>query len=85
MISFGPIIVGLIFGLVIGYSFRKSEYFNYSSLLAIFLLLIVVAVLEGSFPFYAHMPISVGFLAASVGLILGKVLFGRKDNSKKDS
>lgn len=85
MISWGPIIIGLIFGLVVGFSFRKNEYFNNSSLLVIFIFLIIVSCLEGEFPFYENSPISLGFLAASLGIVMGKLLFGRKENSNKNS
>ncbi|WP_295722398.1 energy-converting hydrogenase B subunit J [uncultured Methanobrevibacter sp.] len=85
MISWGPIIVGLIFGLVVGFSFRKNEYFNYSSLLFMFIFLLIISCLEGEFPFYENLPISLGFFSASLGLVIGKLLFGRKENSNKNS
>ncbi len=85
MISWGPIIFGFIFGLIVGFSFRKTEYFNNTSLLVIFIFLIILSYLEGSFPFYTDTSFSLGVLATSCGLVIGKLLFGRKDNSNMDS
>lgn len=85
MISWGPIIFGLIFGLIVGVSFRKTEYFNNTSLLVVFIFLIILSYLEGSFPFYTDTSFSLGFLATTFGLIIGNLLFGRKYNSNNDS
>ena len=85
MISWGPIIFGFIFGLIVGLSFRKTEYFNYTSLFVVFIFLIILSYLEGSFPFYTDASVSLGFLTTTFGLIIGNLLFGRKDNSNMDS
>ncbi|OWT33134.1 energy-converting hydrogenase B subunit J [Methanobrevibacter sp. 87.7] len=81
MISWGPIIFGFIFGCIIGSRFRLDDYFNKTSLLVVFILALVVAYLEGAFPFYNDFVFSTGFASAAIALVITNLIFGRKKNS----
>ena len=77
MLVYGPIIFGLIIGFILGTRFRSSEYFTTSSLIMIFIIAILMAWQLGNFPYYTDLPIATGFVAAAIGIIFGKLIFGR--------
>lgn len=81
MINLGPIIFGLVFGFVIGFRLRYTEYFTNSSLIVMFIILVLVGCLEGAFPYYTDFSFSTGFIAAAIALVLSKLIFGRKRNT----
>lgn len=81
MINWGPIIFGFIFGCIIGSRFRLDNYFNKTSLLVIFIVALVVAYLEGAFPFYTDFKFATGFVSAAIALVITNLIFGRKKNS----
>lgn len=80
IISYGPIIFGLILGLIIG-SQAKLKFgdtkFTLTSVIAIIIAGIIVAWQAGNFPFYTDLPISTAFLSALIGIIAGSLLFAR--------
>ena len=78
MLSLGPIIFGLILGLVIGSQIKlgvSDTHFTLGSFVVIFIAGIVVAWQSGNYPFYTDLPISTAFLAALIGIFVGKLLF----------
>ena len=80
MISLGPIIFGLILGLIIGSQIRlnvSDAKFTLGSFVVILIAGIIVAWQLGNFPFYTALPISTGFLSALIGIFVGKLLFAR--------
>ena len=80
MLSLGPIIFGLILGLVIGSQIKlgvSDTHFTLGSFVVIFIAGIVVAWQSGNYPFYTDLPISTAFLAALIGIFVGKLLFVR--------
>lgn len=80
MLSLGPIIFGLILGLVIGSQIKlgvSDTHFTLGSFVVIFIAGIVVAWQSGNYPFYTDLPISTAFLAALIGIFVGKLLFAR--------
>lgn len=81
MISWGPIIFGFIFGLIIGSRFRLDRYFNKSSLCVILIFGLIVAFFEGNYPFYTDFNISTGFVSAIIALVIMNLIFSRKENS----
>ncbi|WP_409198400.1 energy-converting hydrogenase B subunit J [Methanobrevibacter acididurans] len=86
MIIIGPILFGLIIGLVIGSRIRTDAKVNIGltggSILLLFIVAILMAWQLGNFPYYSDFPVATGFVSAFIGLILGKFLFGRsKENS----
>ncbi len=80
MISLGPIIFGLILGLIIGSQIRlnvSDAKFTKASFAVIFIAVILVAWQSGNFPFYTDVPISTAFLSAAIGIFVGQLLFAR--------
>ena len=71
MISLGPIIFGLIFGLIIGSQIKlnvSDAKFTLASFVVILIAGIIAAWQLGNFPF---------FLSALIGIFVGKLLFAR--------
>ena len=80
MLSLGPIIFGLILGLVIGSQIKlnvSDAKFTVSSFVVILIAGILVAWQAGPYPFYTDLPISTAFLSALIGIFVGKLLFAR--------
>ena len=80
MLSLGPIIFGLILGIVIGSQIKlgvSDAHFTIGSFVIIFIAGIVVAWQSGNYPFYTDLPISTAFLAALIGIFVGKLIFAR--------
>lgn len=80
MLSLGPIIFGLILGLIIG-SQIKLDIGGVKFTLASFVVIVIVGIIMawqiGNFPFYTDLPISTAFLSALIGIFVGKLLFAR--------
>ena len=80
MLSLGPIIFGLILGLIIGSQIKlnvSDAKFTKASFIVILFAVIIVAWQSGNFPFYTDVPISTAFLSAAIGIFVGKLLFAR--------
>ena len=80
MISFGPIIFGLIFGLIIGSQIRLNNndtHFTLGSFIVIFIAGLIVAWQAGNYPFYKDLPLSTAFMSALIGIFVGKLVFAR--------
>ena len=80
MLSLGPIIFGLILGIVIGSQIKlgvSDTHFTIGSFVVIFIAGIVVAWQSGNYPFYTDLPVSTAFLSALIGIFVGKLLFAR--------
>ena len=80
MISFGPIIFGLILGLIIGSQIKLKTgdtAFTISSFILIFIAGIIVAWQSGNYPFYTDFGFSTAFLSALIGIFAGKIIFAR--------
>ena len=80
MISFGPIIVGLLLGVIIGSQIKMGSVdakFTLASFVVIFIAGIVAAWQLGNYPFYTDFPISTAFLSALIGIFVGKIIFAR--------
>jgi energy-converting hydrogenase B subunit J len=84
MIVVGPILFGFILGIIIGSRIRSDANLNIGLTKgAIFLLLIVAVLIAwqlGNFPYYTDFPVATGFVAAFIGLVCGKLLFGKSKN-----
>ena len=80
MLSLGPIIFGLILGLVIGSQIKlnvSDAKFTLESFVFILIAGIIVAWQSGNYPFYTDLPISTAFLSALIGIFVGKLIFAR--------
>ena len=43
-----------------------------------FIMAVIVAYFLGPFPYYYDVPLASGFVACALGIIMGKLIFGRK-------
>jgi len=80
MLSLGPIIFGLILGLVIGSQIKlnvSDTRFTLAAFIMILIAGIIVAWQSGNFPFYTDLPVSTAFLSALIGIFVGKLIFAR--------
>ena len=80
MLSLGPIIFGLILGVVIGSQIKLNNIdakFTKASFIIILIAGIIVAWQSGNYPFYTDLPISTAFLSALIGIFVGRLLFAR--------
>ena len=81
MISVGPIIFGLLLGLIIGSQIKTGNIsdtsFKTSSYVIIIIAALIMAWQLGEFPFYDYVPLSLGFASALIGILLSKLIFAR--------
>ena len=80
MLSLGPIIFGLLLGIVIGSQIKLNlddTEFTKASFIIILIAAIIVAWQSGNFPFYSDLPLSTAFLSALIGIFVGKLIFAR--------
>ena len=80
MLSLGPIIFGLILGLVIGSQIKlnvNDTHFTLGSFIVILIAGIIAAWQLGNYPFYTDLPISTAFISALIGIFVGKLIFAR--------
>ena len=80
MLSLGPIIFGLILGLVIGSQIKLNNndtHFTLGAFIIILIAGIIVAWQAGNYPFYTDLPVSTAFLSALIGIFVGKLIFAR--------
>ncbi len=80
-IYIGPLILGLLLGFVLGTRIRDVPQSGLKFTAPVYLVFIIVAFIMayalGPFPYYIDVPLASGFVAAAVGIILGKLTFGR--------
>lgn len=80
MLSLGPIIFGLILGLVIGSQIKlnvNDTHFTLGAFIIVLIAGIIVAWQSGNYPFYTDLLISTAFLSALIGIFVGKLIFAR--------
>ena len=80
MLSLGPIIFGLILGLIIGSQIKLNNndtQFTLGAFVIVLIAGIIVAWQSGNYPFYTDLPICTAFLSALIGIFVGKLIFAR--------
>lgn len=80
MLSLGPVIFGIILGLIIGSQIKlnvNDTHFTLGAFIIIIIAGIIVAWQSGNFPFYTDLPLSTAFLSALIGIFVGKLIFAR--------
>ncbi|MBE6510539.1 MAG: energy-converting hydrogenase B subunit J [Methanobrevibacter sp.] len=81
MISVGPIIFGLLLGIIIGSQIKTGNIsdtsFKTSSYVIIIIAGLIMAWQLGEFPFYDYFPLSTAFASALIGVLLSKFIFAR--------
>ena len=85
MIVLGPIIFGFLLGLVVGSRIRNDAEVNIGltsgAIVLLFIVSIIIALKLGNFPYYNDFPVATGFISAFIGLVIGKLIFGRSKNT----
>lgn len=77
MLSLGPIIFGIILGVIIGSQIKLKccdSNFTWASFVIIIIAGIIIAWQSGNYPFYTDLPISTAFVSALIGIFVGKLL-----------
>ena len=80
MLSLGPIIFGLLLGLIIGSQIKlnvNDTHFTLGSFVVILIAGVIVAWQSGNFPYYDDVTVSTAFLSPLIGIFVGKFLFAR--------
>ncbi len=81
MVYSGPIILGFILGFILGTRIQPSPTsklkFPTSVYIVLLIVVILIAIQQGPFPFYTDTPVANGIIAAIIGVIVGKITFGR--------
>ncbi|MEG3224889.1 MAG: energy-converting hydrogenase B subunit J [Methanobacteriales archaeon Met13] len=77
----GPLILGFLLGFVLGTRIKENPQSKLkfdASVYVVFLIVdLIVAYFLGPLPYYVDAPLASGFVACAVGIIFGKLLFGR--------
>jgi energy-converting hydrogenase B subunit J len=80
IVYIGPLVLGFILGFVLGTRIKEIPGSKLEFGASVYLLFLIVAFIVayylGPFPYYLDTPFASGFIAAAVGIILGKILFG---------
>ncbi len=81
MIAIGPIVFGLILGVIIGSQIKTDNISDTSFTASSYVIIIIAALLMawqlGEFPFYDYIPLSSAFASALIGILLSKFIFAR--------
>ena len=82
----GPVTIGFLLGFILGTRVQISSQsklkFDTEVYVIVLIAAIIVAYYLGPFPYYEDVPLASGFVSAIIGLIIGKLLFGRDKGAK---
>jgi len=77
----GPMALGLLMGFILGTRIKpvpeSNLKFDKEVYAIVLIAAIAVAYYLGPFPYYKDIPLASGFVAAIVGIMIGKLIFGR--------
>ena len=78
----GPLVLGFLIGFILGTRIKPSPEsklkFDTEVYAIVLITAIIVAYFLGPFPYYEDVPLASGFVSAIIGIIIGKLLFGRE-------
>jgi energy-converting hydrogenase B subunit J len=87
MVYAGPLILGFLLGFILGSRIRDNPNSEMDFTSSVYIVFIIVAIIAayffGPFPWYKDSPFANGLIAAAVGIIVGKIIFGRKSIPNK--
>ncbi len=82
----GPLVLGFLLGFILGTRIKPSPEsklkFGVEVYAIVLITAIIVAYFIGAFPYYADVPLASGYVSAIIGLIIGKLIFGRSKSNK---
>ena len=82
----GPIVIGLLLGFILGTRIKTDPEsklkFDKEVYAIVLLAAIIVAYYLGPFPYYKDIPLASGYISGIIGLLIGKLLFGRPESNK---
>ncbi|MGB9978926.1 energy-converting hydrogenase B subunit J [Methanobacterium sp.] len=77
----GPLVLGFLMGFIIGTRIKpvpeSKLKFDKEVYAVVVIVGVIIAIYQAPFPYYQDIPLASGFLAGLVGIILGKLTFGR--------
>lgn len=77
----GPLVLGFLLGFILGSRIKENPEsklkFDASVYVIFFIVAVIVAYFLQPFPYYQDVPLASGFVAAAVGIIMGKLILGR--------
>ncbi|BDZ66971.1 energy-converting hydrogenase B subunit J [Methanobacterium ferruginis] len=87
IVYLGPTALGLLLGFVLGTRIKDVPESGLKFGASVYILFLIVAVIvsyaQGPFPYYTGTPFASGLIATAVGIILGKLVFGRGNTPQK--
>lgn len=82
----GPLVLGFLLGFILGTRIKPSPEsklkFGAEVYAIVLITAIIVAYFVGAFPYYKDVPLASGYVSAIIGLIIGKLIFGREKRDK---
>jgi energy-converting hydrogenase B subunit J len=83
----GPMVLGFLLGFILGSRIKENPEsklkFDSSVYLIFLIIAFLVAYFLGPFPYYQDAPLASGFVAAAVGIIMGKLILGKDRKPEK--
>jgi len=82
IIYLGPLVIGFLLGFILGTRIKTDPEsklkFDKEVFAIVFIAAIIVAYFIGPFPYYKDIPLASGYISGIIGLLIGKLLFGRE-------
>lgn len=83
----GPIAIGFLLGFILGTRIKTDPEsklkFDKEVYIIVLIAAIGVAYFLGAFPYYNDVPLASGYVSAIIGILIGKLLFGREISDEK--
>lgn len=77
MFIWGPMLIALLIGFIIGTRFKNLQNFTFMSFLVMCVIVIGFACLYGQYPYYDDFSFGTTAVSGLVGLFAGKLIFDR--------
>ena len=77
MFVWGPMLIALLIGFVVGTRFKNLQNFTLLSFVFMFIVVLLYASMYGQYPYYDDFNFSSTIISGIVGLFIGKLIFDR--------